>query len=716
MVTEARIHKEHHGVIKTIITIAGIIGFCFFLLFTFNFLRIRHQLKQTAYEQASQKNKVIADYLSENINSLSSLVHTLKDDIEKNGIDRTKITNYLKTKPAAVTGLGLIIIQPWYAPYYGEQEDTQSMQDLPQSIMQETWYQQTIAENKETSGLFFDEKTNQPIFYTVAPVHDQKTHQLIGLAFATVSMAHIRHVLSTLYTDSTGYRFLLDQKGTILTHPAHFLVRTKKNIVDLAQQVKQPSVAKAAVKAEHSGSAFTRYHNEMTGDASWLFFNKVNATGWLLAGVVDKRELPLAGDFLRHHLLLIIISFIFVLLCTLLLLPPLYKHPHHIFLWIISGAVSLLFLLGIASAWILSIQFPHMDKHDLAVENKAGLYTFLKQFENVHTGEQKDITKKNSDDLNALLTYRYKNKNYVPTGIIINDMQFTGNDQLEFVGFVWQRYFDGVHDGAERGFILPQATHKTTITELSRTKRERAETIIWQVQAQINQNLSYNAFPFDIKNIKVQLRHKDFEKNMMLVPDLDAYKVINPATLPGIGQDAKLSGWHLLKSYFDYEIEHYLTNFGLYSYGPFGIYAEAPFEQMPEMRLNVVAQRYLLDTILTDLLALCVIAVILFVLLLTYFSEKKFEFILGTCATAFFSAVFAQIQFRSKIASHEFVYFEIFYFTLYLTIILILITTCIHMFKMNVPLIRYDRNIITKLLYWPFILGVVWAVTMVYLY
>ena len=459
------------------------------------------------------------------------------------------------------------------------------------------------------------------------------------------------------------------------------------------------------------------YHNEMTGDRSWLFFTKIPATNWLLASVVDMRELPLSGDFLRHNLLLITISFIVMLLCALLLLPPLYKHPHHILLWIISGAVSMLFVLGIASAWILSIQFPRTEKDALAIENKAQLYKLLDTFEEAYKGklDEKNIAPE-SNDYAQLLAYRYKDKNYVPTGIIINDMQFNPHDQIEFVGFIWQRYFDGIHDSVDRGFILPQATHKTTITEIGRTKHEKAETIMWQVQAQLNQNLSYSAFPFDIKNIKIQMRHKDFEKNIILVPDLDAYKIINPAALPAIGQDTHLDGWHLLKSYFDYEIETYLTNFGLYGYGPFGIYDEAPLSQVPELRLNVVAQRYLLDTILTDLLALCVIAVILFVLLLTYFSEKKFEFILETCAAAFFSSVFAQIQFRAKIFSHEFVYFEIFYFTLYLAIILILITTLIHMFKMNVPLIRYDSNIITKLLYWPFILGVIWSVTMVYLY
>ena len=158
-------------------------------------------------------------------------------------------------------------------------------------------------------------------------------------------------------------------------------------------------------------------------------------------------------------------------------------------------------VLGIASV-DSSIQFPRTKKDALAIENKAELYKLLDTFEAAYEGKADKNTAPEANDFTKLLAYRYKDKNYVPTGIIINDMQFNPHDQIEFVGFIWQRYFDGIHDSVDRGFILPQATHKTTITEIGRTKHEKAETIMWQVQAQLNQNLSYSAFPFDIKNIK----------------------------------------------------------------------------------------------------------------------------------------------------------------------------------------------------------------------
>ena len=199
------------------------------------------------------------------------------------------------------------------------------------------------------------------------------------------------------------------------------------------------------------------------------------------------------------------------------------------------------------------------------------------------------------------------------------------------------------------------------------------------------------------------------------MPDLDAYTLLNPTSLPGISQDAHISNWRLLKSYFSYELENYTTNFGLYAYGPFGTYSQIEQADVPELHFNITAQRHLLDTILTDLLALCVIAVILFALLLTYFAEG-FELLMETSAAAFFSTVFAQIQFRSKIPSHEFVYFEFFYFVIYIVILLILTSSLIHLFHMPLTFISYRKNIITKTVYWPFILSLIFMVTIFYVY
>ena len=237
MHSQAHVSKEHQSLIKKIIMIFGIVGFCFFLFFTTNFFRVRQQISNDAYARAEQKNKAIADYISKNIAQLNPLVLSLKQQIERDGANQSAIIEYLQKKPVEVSGLGVIVNSPWYALYYGEHEDKQVLQNLPQSIMHTDWYKQAMAEKKEISGLFFDEETNQPIFYTIAPFYlKANPQQPAGIVFATQSMAHIatfslRFILITPVTV-----FYLTNKVLFLLIPENFRVHTKQTIIELANR------------------------------------------------------------------------------------------------------------------------------------------------------------------------------------------------------------------------------------------------------------------------------------------------------------------------------------------------------------------------------------------------------------------------------------------------------------------------------------------------
>ena len=353
------------------------------------------------------------------------------------------------------------------------------------------------------------------------------------------------------------------------------------------------------------------------------------------------------------------------------------------------------------------------------------LYSFLageatKAAETVPTREktekQEDEKKKAArlvEERRRQLVFQYEQATYVQTGIFINHLQFIAENKIAIVAYIWQRYIDGVHDNISRGFIVPQAT-SITATEISRTKEKKVETIIWLVQATLNQHLNYARYPFDVKDLQIQLWHKDFDKNIILVPDLDSYRLINPRSLPGLSPGAYLAGWNIQGSHFGYKKNDYNTTFGMYTYGPFGIYQHIERSTTPELYFNITVNRRLIDTIIADLLPLIVIAVLLFVILLT--SVKQGYAVLGSCTSVFFGLVFAQVRFRVKIPSYQLVYFENFYFLMYAAILAIVIVSILHLLELPLPFIRYRRNIIAKLLYWPILLVVLIIITMYYLY
>ena len=154
--------------------------------------------------------------------------------------------------------------------------------------------------------------------------------------------------------------------------------------------------------------------------------------------------------------------------------------------------------------------------------------------------------------------------------------------------------------------------------------------------------------------------------------------------------------------------------FGLYSYGPFGIYKHVDKSSIPEMYFNISAKRHLIDTFIADLLPILVMAILLFIILLTSLQQSYGVF--GTTASVFFGLVFAQYRFRLKIPSYELVYFENFYFLLYAAIIAIIIVSVLFLLPtINLWSIQYKNNLIAKLLYWPLLLGSALAITLYYL-
>ncbi len=541
----------------------------------------------------------------------------------------------------------------------------------------------------------------------------------------SINMNHIDHILRTLYLDQSGYWFLTDEAGNLINHPNHQYALHNQTIFDIAKQTNSPTLATQFEKRTGSKPVFVDYANEITHARSRAFIQKIPQTPLTLVGVFDLNETDIKADFIRQHQLLLwwwlVLCLFFLIIAALSYKSPLTSNS----MWYASIAATFILVIAIGASWVTCLTYPYVAPDDTQITSKKQLYQMLQELEkwkqkdpNAPSPSELVNTKQNGDATSNPvdpLSFRYKQGKYIPTGILINDISFEDHEKIQFVGYIWQRYFDGIHDGIERGFIFPQLADKPTISQIHRSKQGNTETIIWQVSTKLNQDFSYERYPFDVANITIAIRHKEFDKNVTLVPDLDAYSIINPTSLPGINKTTHINNWALLKSYFGYDFQQYSTNFGLYLYGPFGTYSRSEQSDVAELRFNVIAQRYLIDTIITDLLALCVIAVILFVLLLTYFSEG-FELILETAGAAFFSTVFAQIQFRSKAPTHEFVYFESFYFVLYATIILLLISTLIHLFHLRFKSINYKHNIITKVLYWPCMLMALLCSTIWFLY
>jgi hypothetical protein len=221
-----------------------------------------------------------------------------------------------------------------------------------------------------------------------------------------------------------------------------------------------------------------------------------------------------------------------------------------------------------------------------------------------------------------------------------------------------------------------------------------------------------------VKDLKIQLWHKDFDEGIILIPDLDSYPLLNPRSLPGVGQSDKQAGWYFVNSYFGFLKNPFKASFGLYSLTPFGLHKKSTKFDTPQMYFNLTMQRSLIYTLTVDIFTIFIILLLLFIVLLTYQGDKSsfLDLIGGAVVTLLFSTLVAQLTLLNKTPPYEFTYLESLYFIVSLVLILETIIVTQHRLSYEPEWMKYKNNIITKVLFWPVVLSMIFASTTYYLF
>ncbi|MCL1466216.1 hypothetical protein [Argonema galeatum] len=85
--------------------------------------------------------------------------------------------------------------------------------------------------------------------------------------------------------------------------------------------------------------------------------------------------------------------------------------------------------------------------------------------------------------------------------------------------------------------------------------------------------------------------------------------------------------------------------------------------------------------------------------------------VVGSCAGFIFIVILDQIALRGQVAAHGIIYFEYFYFVVYLLILLVAVNSILLNQKKNIWFIQYKDNQLPTVLYWPTLLGILLIIT-----
>ena len=504
----------------------------------------------------------------------------------------------------------------------------------------------------------------------------------VGVVGTEYSLESMRDLVGSLDLGDTGYGFIITEDGTVVSHPIQDYLG--RNVIDL--QKTDETLRVLTQNIDHG--QHQDIYNEFTGQSSWVFYESIPSTNWTL-GVVffEEEEFQKSKNDHRHLKIsfgMAIIAFLFFLSTIVFRIDK--GNTRN--LWIIVIIFSILCLSGMGFIWSITLDDPPAKvKQDVEIFDRVGIETALHK---LSPSEEANMVR-------------------VPTGIFLQSIEFSSANNVIVTGYIWQKYSDGMLDDISSGFIFPEAES----IDVEEAYREDG-VIGWYFRAVLRQPFDYSQYPFDREDVWIRLWHKDFHRNIILVPDLGSYDTTNPDQKPGLERNSVLEGWDIHSSFFSYRNNEYNADFGVSDYR----------QELPELYFNVGMKRDFLTSIISDMIPIIVVSFLLFaVLIISTKSDKKINIygfssstVLSYCAALFFVLIISHVSLREKLAATGIIYLECFYFILYFVLLVVSINSILLASDNSYGFIIYRDNLIIKLLYWPVVLATLLVITIINFY
>jgi hypothetical protein len=579
-----------------------------------------------------------------------------------------------------------------YAPHYGKIQEKAQFFQIEQFYDYTTfdWYKRAIVQGPHWVEPYFGEATRDfvagfcvPFFLPQSTAQDRTPDGVVRLNF---SLQDARELVASPVLGKTGYGFLLSQHLAIIAHPIKDYLG--KSLADLAAH---DDILRAISQGQETVEEL------VTHQSAWIFYEPIPSTGWTIGVVFNPKEIFDNTTILRRQRCAIALSVLAGLFFLALLMFRVDRGSAYA-LWASGISTALLCGIGISYIWYLAVT----TASDAAYQDNAVVINQAGAEAAVHNLLPPGSKQREDFDHSPPL--------HVPTGVFVQSIEFTGANNVQVTGYVWQRYPDGIPETLVPGTVFPE-TVRMTLTEVYR----KADAVGWYFTMTVRQQFNYAQYPFDRQDVWLRLWHKDFFYNTILVPDFASYAAIQPELKPGLESDLLLEDWEIQNSFFSYRNEKYNTLFKTHGY------LDAEY---PELQFNIGLLRNFARPFITEMIPLVIVAFLLFsVLLISTNNEQKMGIlgfsasaVLGYCAALFFVLIVKHTQLRNALAVHGITYIEYFYFVMYLAILGVSLNSLLLASKCNVHCVHYQDNLLIKVLYWPVILGIMLVVTLCVFY
>ena len=665
---------------------------------------LENNVRQTGQTRAKQA----ALKVDQDLASYELLVHSIRLDLESGRLKpravASRVTASLGTAPPACLRLG-VLFEPYLAdpklrlsgPY--ADRDSGTLHSYPYETVADyttkAWFEEETRHAGWSEGHSNHEGDGLMVDYA-EPFRLPGAARACGTVRAEIGLQALSGLVSDAEVGASSYGFLLSAKGVFLAHPRLALVRTGSTLLQLAATLHDPGRRLLAERALKGESGFAEGLGELPAQKLWMFLEPVPRAHWSLGSVILKDEAVVLPASTKG-LVIRLVSLGVGLALALLYLGFNGWRTSLARLWGFALTSSIVILLGIAALWHFAYTLPQQVMgDDTPVVDQASLKDFVDTHGRLESG------------LSVLKAQ------IIPTGVLLETLEFIGSGQVQVTGKVWQRFDLGGPPEARGGVSFPEAVSADIDKGVER-QLDNGLVRLSSFKVVLKQNLvSSPNYPFDHARVRIWIRPKALWRDELLVPDLGAYLLLAPDTLPGVDRELRVLGWQVERSYFSYLIQNYNANFGMHDY--------VGQQNSPELLFNVTMKRQFLNPFIATFLPIMAVLGLLFASMLTISLNAEKAKATGYQCMNFqrnlvallFPVVLAQINLRTKIEADRLIFLEHYYFVVYALMLLVSADALLFALTEN-RLISYEDNALAKLAFWPFLCGCFYLVTIQFL-
>ena len=584
-----------------------------------------------------------------------------------------------------------------YAPFFNKNRNefqfVEDSYDYTSGELDTTkWYTHIVEGRKAGwSDPYYAEAAEAMVVDYGAPLINSRG-ELTGIVDYAITLSDFTRIVDSLSVGESGYGFTYEPGGAILSHP------DPKYLMQSVFQLKDGKDESILAKMRDDPEGVVEYNSTYTYKLSSFFFRALASTGWQSVLVFTEDDLLGASHQGRRktmHVAIGISTFLIIALAFLLSVGR--YNPQR--LWWMVAAMSLIIMGNIVFIWYLNVttDFSLLDDGEERIVNKTILTKYVDTYDR------------------ALYKLTRTNYHKVPTGIFLESYELT-SFEASLIGRLWMKFPKQLYEVAPPAFYFPDVSaveSRGLVSEIiSEVESEDHVLVTWKFRATIEQKFSYQQFPFEQNDIRLVILYPDLSKNILLVPDLDSYGILNPSAMPGLNTEITVPSSETISSFFTFKTIDYNTTFG----------NETPVNSHPALTFNMAAKRIFLSPFIANIVPILIIALIMFVVLCASSNDEDSRSglttmnVIQSSAGFLFILLLAHVNERSRIETPEIAYIELFYFSMYVLITLQCIVLAMSLSGSGWRLFRYHDNLILKQAFWPTLLSTWFAVTLVRFY